>query len=158
MIRLVAIYADVYRANSRGCEPWSNTDHDNTTTKHRLYRCVIARTYTCGEWNPPPCDEEAPRNVDWLIWSNVDNVASESSVWLLWRQFLIDLFSFNFFEISNTVTEVYEYDYGRGSCWIKSDELGLKIEVEEILLNLRGGGGLTLFLIEIKPIRNIVKV
>lgn len=45
---MVAICADVYRANSRGCEPWSNTDHDNTTTKHRLqYRRIIARTCTC---------------------------------------------------------------------------------------------------------------
>lgn len=31
---------------SRDCKPRSNTDYDNTSTKHRVYRCIIAGTYT----------------------------------------------------------------------------------------------------------------
>lgn len=31
---------------SRDCKPRSNTGYDNTSTKHRVYRCIIAGTYT----------------------------------------------------------------------------------------------------------------
>lgn len=31
---------------SRDCKPRSNMDYDNTSTKHRVYRCIIAGTYT----------------------------------------------------------------------------------------------------------------
>lgn len=39
---LVAIRAGVYRGKQpRLAEPWSNTDHDNTSAKHRLYIAAL---------------------------------------------------------------------------------------------------------------------
>lgn len=43
-----AIYTDAHTLckYSRDCKPRSNTGYDNTSTKHRVYRCIIAGTYT----------------------------------------------------------------------------------------------------------------